>query len=153
MGEGALIRRSTYTLGDEKVGAWHISSTRRAWAFARNGECLRAGFPQEKAGGAPYKPFAKVDLTQAPWTTQETSHTKNQEAWAEIQKHHKRPVTQTWSYQAWPHYYFRSILTGNICNAWETFGGISTILATYLRPETWRLLNMRPSPFRARINY
>ena len=67
------------------------------------------GYAKGRQEVPPYKPFATVDLTKAPWATREPAHIKHQEAWATLQKQHKSQATQTLSYPSWP------IITLDLC--------------------------------------
>ena len=77
----------------------------------------------------PMVPYIAAELHKSPRMPSQEAHTRALDSWETLQKTHKRPSTVEMGFQAWIAYNLRFILTGDLCGAWDTFGGLSAQLA------------------------
>ena len=76
----------------------------------------------------PMVPYITADLHKNPWMPSQQAHTRSLESWKILQKTHKRPSNIEIGFQAWITYNIRFLLTGDLCGAWDTFGGLAAQL-------------------------
>ena len=74
-------------------------------------------------------PFIIAELNKHPRMPRQEAHTRAIDSWKTLQMTHKRPSSIEMGFQAWVDYNIRFILTGDPCEAWNTFDGISAQLA------------------------
>ena len=77
----------------------------------------------------PFTPFVVPKLQDKPWIVPLTSHERACKNWRETIANKNRAPSQQVSLQAWILYLLRFILTGDLCNAWKVFGGLSAQLS------------------------
>ena len=76
----------------------------------------------------PFTPFVVPKFEVKPWMAPLQSHERAAKYWRENIAHKNRDPSQQVSLQAWILYLLRFILTGDLCNAWKEFGGLSAQL-------------------------
>ena len=77
----------------------------------------------------PFTPFVVPKLQDKPWIVPLTSHERACKNWRDNIAPKDRDPSQQVSLQAWVLYLLRFILTGDLCNAWKLFGGLSAQLS------------------------
>ena len=79
--------------------------------------------------GPPYTPFVVPKLREKPWMVPLASHERAAKSWRESANHKARDNAQQVNLQAWILYMLRFILTGDLCDSWQHFGGLSAQLS------------------------
>ena len=76
----------------------------------------------------PMIPFITGELHKQPWMPPQEAHSRALDSWKNLQKTHKRPSTLELGFQSWIAYNLRFIMAGDLCGAWDTFGGLAAQL-------------------------
>ena len=76
----------------------------------------------------PFTPFVGHKFQDKPWIVPLQSHERASKYWRETVAHKARDPSQKVGLQAWILYSIRFIITGDLCNDWKDFGGLSAQL-------------------------
>ena len=77
----------------------------------------------------PYIPFVIPKLHEKPWMVPLSSHERAAKSWRESVSNKPRDGSQQVNLQAWILYMLRFIFTGDLCDSWQHFGGLSAQLS------------------------
>lgn len=78
-----------------------------------------------------YTPFVIADLDKEPWCDPSSEHRAALSRWQENARHRRSSAPIPIPFQAWCLYHLRFLITGELCGAWLSFGGLAAQLSHF----------------------
>ena len=113
------LRRWTADLS--QISAFLIPDQEMANVFARE-------FHLAEKKDPPFIPLVVPDLSKKPWCVPLASHERANKSWKDSVQHKNKDQTQLINLQSYLLYNLRFLLTGDMLDAWHSFGGLSAQL-------------------------